>query len=160
MGKAQSKQGGARVRFPPPFVFLLLILCGVSLQRWLWPLTIATGSWLRVGAGTSIALGGAALMLNARRWFSRTGQHPAPWLPSPELLVQGVYRYTRNPMYLGFTLFQVGLGIAADNGWIAMLAPVSLLIVHFLAVRPEEAYLGETFGQSYRNYTRSVRRYL
>jgi protein-S-isoprenylcysteine O-methyltransferase Ste14 len=160
MGNAQSKHGGAKVGFPPPFVFLLLTLGGAALQRWLWPLTIAAGSWLRVGAGSSIGLGGVALVLSARLWFTRTGQHPAPWLPSPELLVQGIYHHTRNPMYVGITLFQLGLGVALDNSWIAMLAPLSLLIVHFLAVRPEEAYLSERFGESYRNYTATVRRYL
>jgi protein-S-isoprenylcysteine O-methyltransferase Ste14 len=88
------------------------------------------------------------------------GPGSQPWLPSPELLVEGIYRYTRNPMYLGMTLLQLGLGIALDNGWIALFAPVALLIVPFLAVRPEEAYLAEKFGESYRRYCETVRRYL
>ena len=63
-------------------------------------------------------------------------------------------------MYAGMTLFQIGVGIAAGNGWIAALAPISLLLVHFIAVRPEEAYLEEKFGESYTRYKASVRRYL
>jgi protein-S-isoprenylcysteine O-methyltransferase Ste14 len=160
MGNVQSKQGGARVGFPPPFVFLGLIFCGVALQRWLEPLVFPLAPGLRLSAGLGAALCGIALVLNARLWFLRTGQHPAPWRPSPELLVQGIYRYTRNPMYLGITLFQCGLGVAIDNGWIVGLAPLALLIVHFIAVRPEEAYLSEKFGESYRDYTARVRRYL
>lgn len=146
--------------FPPPFVFLGLTLAGVALQRWLWPLTLPTDHPLRVGAGAAIAASGLTLVLNARLWFLRTGQHPAPWRPSPELLIKGIYRYTRNPMYVGITVFQLGLGIALGNGWIAALAPLALLIVHFLAVRPEEAYLSEKFGEAYLDYTSSVRRYL
>src|SRR5262245_58575814 len=117
MGNAQSKRGGAKVGFPPPFVFLGLILCGAALQRWLEPLLFPLAAGPRLSAGLGASSCGIALVLNARLWFLRTGQHPAPWRPSPELLVQGIYRYTRNPMYLGITLFQFGLGVATDNGW-------------------------------------------
>jgi protein-S-isoprenylcysteine O-methyltransferase Ste14 len=58
------------------------------------------------------------------------------------------------------TLLQLGLGLALNNLWISLLSPVSLLVVHFLAVVPEEKYLGEKFGDSYRAYLTKVRRYL
>ena len=157
---ARSKHGGAKVGFPPPLVFLGLLGSGVALGRWTMPLGLPIPFAFRLIAGTAVALGGIAMMLSAFRWFKRTGQDPKPWLPSPELLVEGIYRYTRNPMYVGMTLLQLGLGIALDNGWIAAFAPVALLIVHFLAVRPEEAYLAEKFGESYRHYRETVRRYL
>lgn len=70
------------------------------------------------------------------------------------------YRFTRNPMYLGMTCIQAGLGLAVNNLWITFLAPFSLLAVHFLAVMPEEKYLTDKFGDSYRAYLRKVRRYL
>jgi protein-S-isoprenylcysteine O-methyltransferase Ste14 len=63
-------------------------------------------------------------------------------------------------MYLGLSLFQLGLGIALGNAWIAALAPLALAIVHVLAVRPEEAYLTEKFGDPYLRYIARVRRYL
>jgi protein-S-isoprenylcysteine O-methyltransferase Ste14 len=159
MANTQSKHGGARVGFPPPFVFLGLILSGVALQHGL-ALPLPVASPLRLVLGAALASSGLALVLSARLWFLRTGQHPAPWRPSPELLVSGIYRRTRNPMYLGITSFQLGLGIASANLWIALLAPLALLIVHFLAVLPEEAYLTEKFGATYLDYASSVRRYL
>ena len=160
MTSAQGKYGGANVRFPPPLVFLGLIGLGVALQRLVWPLTVALPFWPRVIAGVVVALGGLRMAVVARVLFTSTGQDPAPWRPSPELLVQGIYRYTRNPMYVGLTLLQLGLGIALGNGWIAALSLIALAIVHFLAVRPEEAYLTEKFGESYVAYKRTVRRYL
>jgi protein-S-isoprenylcysteine O-methyltransferase Ste14 len=160
MPSAQSQGGGARVGFPPPLVFLGLLAVGLVLQRWAWPLLLPLAFGARVPAGIVLAVAGAALILSARLLFLRTGQHPAPWRPSPELLVRGVYAYTRNPMYLGLTLVQLGLGVALGNGWVAALAPGGLLIVHFLAVRPEETYLTEKFGARYLGYTASVRRYL
>jgi protein-S-isoprenylcysteine O-methyltransferase Ste14 len=157
---AQSKHGGANVRFPPPLVFLGLIGVGVALQHWVWPLTLPLALWPRIVAGVVVALGGLGMAVAARAWFTRTGQDPAPWRPSPQLLVQGIYRYTRNPMYIGLTLLELGIGIALGNGWIATLAPIGLVIVHFLAVLPEEAYLTDKFGESYLAYKSSVSRYL
>lgn len=157
---AQSKHGGAKVRFPPPFVYLLLTLVGVALQLLVRRLEFPIASSLRIALGVLVGAGGLSVMLSARGWFIRTKQQLAPWTPSPELIVSGIYRYTRNPMYVGMTTFQVGLGLALDNGWIAALAPVSLGLVHFIAVHPEEAYLREKFGESYERYLGSVRRYL
>jgi protein-S-isoprenylcysteine O-methyltransferase Ste14 len=74
--------------------------------------------------------------------------------------LEGPYRFTRNPMYAGVTLFQLGLGLALNNVWIALFAPLSLLTVHFIAVLPEEKYLTEKFGANYKAYLRTVRRYL
>jgi protein-S-isoprenylcysteine O-methyltransferase Ste14 len=63
-------------------------------------------------------------------------------------------------MYVGVTCVQIGLGVAVGNPWISLLAPVALLTVHFIAVLPEEKYLGEKFGPSYHEYRARVRRYL
>ena len=57
-------------------------------------------------------------------------------------------------------LVQIGIGFLLDDAWIIILSPASLIAVHFIAVRPEEAYLLDKFGESYRNYLASVRRYL
>jgi len=147
------------VVFPPPFVFLGLSLVG-SLAHYLEPLALPVAVGWRASIGALMAGAGVWLVLAARGGFVRTGQHPAPWKPTPELLVEGIYGHTRNPMYIGITLFQLGLGIGLGNGWIAALAPLGLAIVHVLAVRPEEAYLQEKFGESYVRYTEAVRRYL
>jgi protein-S-isoprenylcysteine O-methyltransferase Ste14 len=160
MSSTQSKYGGARVRFPPPLVFLALVVVGVILQRALRPVAIPLGFCTRIGFGAVILLAGLSSVISARIWFTRTGQSPMPWKPSPELLVQGIYRHTRNPMYLRVTMIQIGLGVLFDNLWISMLAPLALALVHFIAVRPEEAYLAEKFGDSYLRYKASVRRYL
>jgi protein-S-isoprenylcysteine O-methyltransferase Ste14 len=150
MSETQNKDGGARVHFPPPLVFLALVGAGVAGERWTWPFAVPL----------VVTLTGAALVISARIWFTRTGQSPIPWKPSPELLVRGVYHHTRNPMYLGVTTFQLGLGVLLGNLWISILAPVALATVHFIAVRPEEAYLADKFGESYLRYKAEVRRYI
>ncbi|HEY1586248.1 MAG TPA: isoprenylcysteine carboxylmethyltransferase family protein, partial [Polyangia bacterium] len=98
--------------------------------------------------------------VSARQLFVTSGQDPKPWMPSPSLVVRGPYRFTRNPMYVGMTLLQVGIGFLHGNLWIVLLAPALLLTVHYTAVLREEAYLEEKFGDAYRAFKRRVRRYL
>ena len=63
-------------------------------------------------------------------------------------------------MYVGLTLFEIGLGLALNNVWVSALALPALATVHFIAVLPEETYLAAKFGESYRDYLGRVRRYL
>ena len=151
-------KGGAKVRFPPPLVFLGAIVLGVIVQRKAVPLSLGFARGLRVGAGVLVLACGVSLVVSARILFKRTGQSPIPWKPTPELILQGPYRFTRNPMYLGVTLFVIGLGLAVNN--LSLFAAPALLVVHFIAVLPEERYLAEKFGQSYRSFLAQVRRYL
>ena|SRR5215469_197606 len=154
------KERGARVRFPPPLVFLGAILLGVMVQRMALHLSLSIAPEFRIATGVLILACGVSLVVSARILFKRTGQSPIPWKPTPELIFRGPYRFTRNPMYVGVTLFVVGLGLAVNNIWISLFAVPALLAVHFIAVLPEERYLAETFGESYRSFIARVRRYL
>lgn len=148
----------ADVHFPPPLVFAGLVLLGVALRYATGPVLHVPG-WIKL-AGIALLLASLGAGFWARGHHVRTGQHPSPWKPSPELILQGPYRFTRNPMYVGLAGVQFGLGLALSNLWIALLAPCALLIVHFTAVLPEEKYLAARFGRSYETYLTSVRRYL
>jgi len=151
---------GAKVRFPPPLVFLGAIVLGVIVQHNAMPLSLVFARWLRLAAAVLILACGVSLVASARILFKRTGQNPIPWKPTPELILQGPYRFTRNPMYVGVTLFVIGLGLAVNNLWISLFAAPALLVVHFIAVLPEERYLAAKFGESYRSFLAQVRRYL
>jgi len=158
--RKQNNERGAEVKFPPPLVYVGFIVLGIIFRYALFPIA-ASGHLLTYRlVGAAVLCMGLFLINGARILFARSGQSPIPWKPTPELLFQGPYRFTRNPMYVGLTLIQFGLGLALNNLWISVLAPVSLLVVHFLAVLPEEKYLSEKFGDSYRAYTSQVRRYL
>src|SRR5262245_9849426 len=156
---ATSSQRGANVHVPPPLVFLGFTLLGVALGYAAGPIPFPATFWTRL-VGIVVLLAGLAMIASARRLFTRTGQIPAPWKPTPELIFGGPYRFTRNPMYVGITCVQIGLGLAVGNPWISLLAPVALLTIHFIAVVPEETYLAEKFGRSYHEYCARVRRYL
>jgi protein-S-isoprenylcysteine O-methyltransferase Ste14 len=157
---AGSGERGARVRFPPPLVYLLAVLAGLAAGKWVAAAPVPIDRTLRITVGVLIAVAGVALAAWARIGFVRTGQSVIPWTPTPELIFQGPYRFTRNPMYVGMTLLTIGLGVALNNLWVSLFALPALLVVHTIAVLPEEKYLSEKFGDGYRTYLTRVRRYL
>ena len=147
------------MRFPPPLVFAGFAVLGVILEYVVGPIPVASRTWIGI-VGIAFLIAGFATAASAVLEFQRTGQDPKPWSPTPEMVFKGPYRYTRNPMYVGLTAIQLGLGLLLDYLWISVLAPVALLVVHRIAVVPEERYLAEKFGSSFTDYCRRVRRYL
>lgn len=160
MVRTNSIEQGARVRFPPPLVFLGGILLGVALEYTVVPAPVPSGRTVSVIGGLLVLMAGLGFIIAARIFFTRTGQSPIPWRPSPSLILKGPYRLTRNPMYVGMTLLEFGFGLALNNLWISLFAVPALLAVHFIAVLPEERYLSDKFGDSYKAYLAQVRRYL
>jgi protein-S-isoprenylcysteine O-methyltransferase Ste14 len=156
----QSKHGGARVHFPPPMVFVGLMGVAALVQWLVVRVTVPIAPLPRFVLAAIFGLPGIALTMSAHGLFKRSGQNPVPWMPSPELVLTGIYRFTRNPMYLGMTLVTIGIACAANDVWMIAAAFVGLVVVHVIAVLPEEAYLGEKFGDAYARYKSKVRRYL
>lgn len=75
------------------------------------------------------------------------------------LVTTGAYGLSRHPMYLGWSLMYVGIGLALRSAWLLAMAPVLGVLVHRV-VRREERRLDEAFGAPYRAYRSRVRRYL
>jgi len=150
---------GAEVPIPPPALYLAAVVLGVVLH-WLWPLGFARGSSLRIALGVALLCGGVAILGGAFSVFRRIGQHPDPRKPTPTIARDGPYRFTRNPMYLGGSLAQLGLGIALGNAWIVLLLVPVVGFIHYRAILPEERYLEGKFGDEYTSFRASVRRWL
>lgn len=155
-----AKERGANVNFPPPLVFAAALVGGIVLRYTVGATPVPIAPVLRLVCGLAVMALGFGLVLSARLHFLRTRQSPIPWKPTPALIFDGPYRFTRNPMYLGITLFLVGLGAASSVLWISILAVPALAIVHYLAVLPEERYLSEKFGAAYAGFVERVPRYL
>ena len=155
-----NERDGAAVRFPPPFVYLGAVAVGGLLHVFVFALPVDLPLALRMGLGVATALFGVALVAAAIGLFRRTGQDPKPWESTPEIISTGIYRFTRNPMYVGMALLQASIGITWGNGWILALVPVVLVTIYTIAIRHEEAYLERKFGSTYLDYKHSVRRWL
>jgi protein-S-isoprenylcysteine O-methyltransferase Ste14 len=155
-----DERDAAAVRFPPPFVYLIAVAVGVFLQWLVHPIPFGLPTALRIGVAAVAAILGVTLIASAFGLFRGIGQDPAPWTTTPEVVTTGIYRFTRNPMYIGMALIQLGIGVGLANGWIVILIPVVLAIIYTIAIRHEEAYLERKFGEGYLVYKRSVRRWL
>ena len=155
-----GERDGAAVRIPPPLIYLLAVVSGALVHAFAFPLQVGLVSGLRVAVTVATALAGLALIGSAMNLFKGTSQDPKPWKATPEIISTGIYRFTRNPMYVGLALLQTAIGVGVANGWIVLLIPVVLALVYATAIRHEEAYLVRKFGDAYLDYKRSVRRWI
>ena len=157
-----ENQSAAAVKFPPPILPIVTIVAGHILGRFLpifagWSLSTPARYWI---GGLIAAAAVLILVVWPFRQFQQTGQDVKPWTPTPEIVVHGPYKFTRNPMYLAMILVCIGFAIILSDVWILILTPVCGWLIYHLAIRHEEAYLEEKFGDSYRAYKASVRRWI
>ena len=154
-----NERDAARVRVPPPLLALLGIAGGVALNQ-LWPLEPLPFSYARVVVGAAVALVGLTLIVVTAVSLKRSGQNPEPWQPTPSVLIGGTFRFSRNPVYLGMLVVQLGASVVIGTAWIAVMVFPTWLALRQLVVLREEAYLEKKFGETYLAYKRSVRRWL
>jgi protein-S-isoprenylcysteine O-methyltransferase Ste14 len=117
-------------------------------------------SWRWLGAAPSVV--GFAVALRCVWDFGWTGRGtPAPIAPPRRLVVVGMYRYVRNPMYLGFAAGWIGLWVVFGHTRVALAAAVAAaaLGVHLFVIFYEEPTLRKKFGAEYEEYCRNVRRW-
>jgi protein-S-isoprenylcysteine O-methyltransferase Ste14 len=143
---------------PPPLIYLGAILVGALLERvrrW----EIPTAGWGSAVGALLIVVAGVLLVFAVLE-FKRAGTPPEPHKPTTAIVTSGPYRVTRNPIYLSFTLVQLGIALWTGSGWIlVLLLPVSV-IMNYGVIAREERYLERKFGDEYFNYRRRVRRWM
>lgn len=147
-----------RVRVPPPLIVLAGLAAGLALDGRLAKPEL--NSTLFIAAGIACSAGGLLLGISALGLFHRSGTKPEPWKPSSALVTAGVYRFTRNPMYIGMLLLYAGIAMAAGALWTAVAWIPVFLILNVYVIDREEAYLARQFGRAYAAYKREVRRWL
>ena len=156
-----SKRDTARVIAPAPLIAVGVVLIGLAIDK-LSPVGVANAVFSRsartVIAGALIAFA-AWPMARALLRFRLAGTPAEPWKPTSALVMRGIYKRTRNPMYQAFGLFALGLAFAFASDWMFLLLPIGALVIHFGVVRREERYLAAKFGDDYRTYCAKVPRY-
>ena len=146
-----------RIIYPP--VWLLLGLISIFALNELYPMIRFTSLIFQVLGGVVIVVG-LLLLVTANGLFVRAGTDVIPFRDVSSLVTTGIYRFTRNPMYLGMAA--VLLGCALTVGVVpALLVPVAfVVIVEARFIRPEEQMLRELFPQEFPAYCQRVRRWL
>jgi protein-S-isoprenylcysteine O-methyltransferase Ste14 len=125
----------------------------------MWPVNVLP-SPLAQWAGVALCLAGAALILWGIAAMRGAKTNIYPELPATALVVSGPFRFTRNPLYGALAILFVGLCLEVNMAWgFVVLVPL-LLVMHYGVILREERYLESKFGESYRQYRSTVRRYL
>ena len=151
-------------KIPPPVIdfgvgaLMWVLARGVpSAQVWpAQPWSVATVVGLLIAcAGGGIALSGALAFGRARTTVNPLSPHRAS-----ALVTTGIYRFTRNPMYLGMLLVLVGWGVYLGNAaaWLAL--PLFVWLLNNLQVKSEERILRERFREEYERYAERVGRWV
>lgn len=145
---------------PPPLVALI---CVVSM----WYLSIqfpAAGFDfpLRVPLALVVCVVGAGLDFSALRLFLKNKTTISPVAPqkSEALVTDGIYRFTRNPMYLGMSLLITAIGLWLGTAFVVAAIVVFVLYITRYQIIPEEEILMSKFGRAYADYCARVRRWI
>lgn len=158
---AETKRDTAGVIAPPPLIYLGFLILGLALEFFVVRTQgLDMPASLRWTVVAVFILTGIAAIAAAVLRLRRAGTPAPPWLPTTAFVAQGIYRFTRNPMYLGMTLIYCAIAVAANAPVVFwMLIPLCITI-HYGVVLREERYMAAKFGAPYIDYANSVPRWL
>jgi protein-S-isoprenylcysteine O-methyltransferase Ste14 len=111
-------------------------------------------------AGVALLVAGVALIAVAAGLFRRHHTTLNPHGDTTALVQNGLYRYSRNPMYLGMLLVLAGAALALGHPAAWLVPPVFVAVVTRANIQREEQLLEERFGDDYRTYRQRVRRWI
>ena len=142
----------------PPPVFLLICLILMVLLRRIWPVKVVLGYPINLVGLVPAVMGLLIGVLGVLR-FRREKTNIHPFKPAGKLVTDGVYGYSRNPMYLGLTLILIG-------AWIMLgaISPILGILIFVVVsgrwyIPDEERMLSEKFGKAYEEYRTKVGRW-
>ena len=153
----QDKKGAA-VKFPPPAIFVSCILLGAGLQ-YLRPVGLGIPESIEI-FGYLLVLFGITIVILVAATFRRAGTAIEPWKPTTSVVTTGFYAWSRNPIYAGFCLINIGIGIASNSLWTFVSFIPAAFLLYYVVIAKEEAYLEEKFGEEYLVYKKNVRRWV
>jgi protein-S-isoprenylcysteine O-methyltransferase Ste14 len=156
----QIEDDSPQVRFPPPFVYAGMLMLGFLIGSFIGRPSIGLDIVVGSSIGLALLVGGTAIMVAAGLLFRKVGNNLEPWRSATTIVSSGVYRFTRNPMYLGMALIFAGLAMVFDGLAALMLLPVVVIIIQTQVIAREERYLEEKFGDDYRAYKNKVSRWI
>jgi protein-S-isoprenylcysteine O-methyltransferase Ste14 len=146
------------VRFPPPALYLAGILIGALMQHFTPTPSLPRDVQLPLGIG--LVLLGVAIIVAGASTIIGGGSTINPAGTAKHLMTGGIYRFTRNPMYLGLAIVHVGVAAWANSLWILVLLPIVIVLMNVLVIQREEAHLTRRFGAEYDAYRQRTRRWL
>ena len=142
----------------PPVILLISILLQVALHRFVPILRFIPQPWNWLGI--LVILAGVVIIISPAIDFRRSETTIIPFRESSKLVITGMYRLTRNPMYVGMATILLGIAVVSGSLSPFLVPLVFIPVLNSRVIRHEEAMLEERFGDEYRDYMRKVRRWL
>ncbi len=155
MTKSQKSAG---IRIPAPTLTFIHIIMAILLG-WRLRLPIPAPESVRwIGLGLSAV--GFVLGILAVIEFRRARSSTNPKKPARVLVTSGIYRFTRNPIYLGFVVILIGFPLTMGNYWGIILVLSLVAFLNNMVILPEETYLEKEFKTEFTEYCARVRRWI
>jgi protein-S-isoprenylcysteine O-methyltransferase Ste14 len=142
----------------PPLVYLMSIVIGVLIQR-ATPFAFLPGT-LAIPLGASLVVLALTLFAYSVAKFRAAGTPVPARKPTTAIARTGPHRFSRNPIYLAFSLLQLGIAIWVNSLWLLVTLAGAVALIDYVVIPREERYLERRFGAEYLDYKASVRRWL
>ena len=153
-----EKKDHADVKIHPP-VLTVIHIAIAYVAKWSIPIHFVVPNILR-NIGFSFVIIGFLLGVGAFLEFRKAHTTILPHGSVSSIVTSGVYRFSRNPIYLGFLLMVIGLPLNSGTYWSILIALLFIASMNRLVIEREEAYLEKKFGDVYTSYKSRVRRWL
>jgi protein-S-isoprenylcysteine O-methyltransferase Ste14 len=142
----------------PPLVYGTAIVTGLLLELgWRLPYLPRTIAAL---LGSFVVVVAVVIFLYSVRKFHTAGTPVPGNKPTAAIVRTGPYRFSRNPIYLAFSIFQLGIASWVNSLWLIGTLIAAIAVMASVVIPREERYLERRFGADYLDYKRSVRRWL
>ncbi|CAH0340962.1 isoprenylcysteine carboxylmethyltransferase family protein [Rhizobium sp. CECT 9324] len=148
------------LRYPwPPMLFGIAIIVALLAHKFIATLPLGGDRWRWI-AGLLLAAFAVALDVWAVKTLMDCHTPVLPTRCAQRLVTTGPFRLSRNPIYLGYTLLTISLGLISGNGWFLIAAGVAAFATSLVAIRCEEMHLLARFGIDFERYCRHTRRWV
>ena len=147
-----------KTKIPPPIIALVMIAIIYLSSLIVEPITFGYQTLISI----LVVVIGLAWAIPSFRLFAKYKTTISPFTPSETtaLVTDGMYRYSRNPMYLGLVLLTIAATIFFGT-WLGVVIVVAFIfLLNFLQILPEEKALLDIFGEEYVEYQKKVRRWI
>lgn len=142
----------------PPRIFLAAIVLGI-VGHMFWPVRLVPPV-IGIPAGAVLVVAAVGLFVGATRAFKAAGTPVPGNQPATAIVKAGPYWFSRNPIYLAFVVFQLGLALLVNSLNLVITLLPAFGLMAFVVIPREERYLMQRFPDEYAAYRASVRRWL
>ena len=155
--ETESQDHAGRIA-PPAAIYLIVLGIGL-LVHWLYPVQVLPTP-LTIGIGLLLMITSGPIVISELREYSKAKTTFFFSEPSSALITTGPYRFSRNPGYVSLTLLYGGIACLVNSLWVLLMVVPAVTVMHFGVIKREERYLEAKFGDEYREYKTTVRRWV